>query len=88
SKMGLSTFSRQIHLDTWGIPLDEAIAIRSPGINISEFNHCFKTVMKQYVKSGKLDFIPEENLKALDELIEKGEKVILLTSRGELELEH
>lgn len=86
--MGREPFSRAIHIKTWGINLKDAISIRSPGIDYKEFKQHFKRIMKNYVKSGKLDSINHENYKTLDRLIDNNKKIILLTSRSELELEH
>lgn len=87
-KMGRQPFSREVHVSTWGMVLKEAILIRSPGIDYNEFKMCFQPVVREYVQAGKLDAIPLENYATLDKLIDDGKKVILLTSRSELELEH
>lgn len=87
-RMGRGAFSRNIHLKTWGIPLEDAISVRSPGIDFEEFMIIFQQVMREYVQSGKLDFIAQENYDTLDCLTNDGKKIILLTSRTELELEH
>lgn len=87
-RMGRKLFSREIHINTWGTVLEEAISIRSPGIDFEQFKIFFQKVMREYVRLGKLDFIAQENYETLDRLIEDGKKIILLTSRSELELEH
>jgi HAD superfamily hydrolase (TIGR01549 family) len=87
-KMGLQPMSRDIHVSSWGKPLFEAIQIRSPGLNLDMFKQIYAPTIKEYTNSGKLDSIPPENLKALDELIDMNKTICILTSRTHGELKH
>ena len=37
AQMGLAPMSREVHVQTWGRPLFEAIMDRSPGIDVDAF---------------------------------------------------
>ena len=87
-KMGLKPMSRDIHISTWGKPLFEAILLRSPGLDLDKFKKVYAPTIKQYTSSGELDDIPQKNLDALDELIEIGKTICILTSRTHGELIH
>lgn len=86
--MGREPMSRDIHKQTWGRPLFEAIADRSPGINVEDFREAFKPVIAAYIKSGQLDSIPQSNYETLDKLITQGMSIMILTSRTHTEVEH
>ncbi|MBO3738779.1 HAD family hydrolase [Actinoplanes flavus] len=86
--MGRPPMTRELHLATWGDPLLEAMPKRSPGIDLNIFGPLFQTAMERHVADGLLDVIPEENLNALDALIEADRSVLLLTSRAESEIRH
>ncbi|WP_308285545.1 HAD family hydrolase [Actinoplanes hulinensis] len=86
--MGRPPMTRELHLATWGDPLLEAMPKRSPGLDLDVFGPLFQTTMERYVAEGRLDVIPEENLRALDALIEADRSVLLLTSRAESEVRH
>jgi phosphoglycolate phosphatase len=86
--IGREPMSREIHKSTWGKPLFEAIELRSPGVDVKEFKKVFLSTFPKSVKSGKLDYISEHNLKALDKLIGSGKTLLVLTSRIEAELAH
>ena len=88
SQMERSPMSREIHLSTWGQPLNEAIKERSPGVDVTIFEKLFESTMEEYVLQGKLDQIPNQNYAALDILIEQGRDIMLLTSRTHSELKH
>jgi len=88
ARMGRDPILRSVHLKTWSQPLFEAISERSPGIDLDKFRHCYHSVIEEYVQLGKLDNIPEENYTALDKLINDGKKIMILTSRTEIELKH
>lgn len=79
---------RDIHLKTWGQPLFDAILTRSPGVELEEFKRLYHQVIPEYTSSGKLDTIPEENVAALDELVNDGKQLMVLTSRTHGELKH
>ena len=86
--MGRPPMSRQVHLETWGKPLFDIISTRSPGIDVEEFKAAYHPVIAEYIKSERLDTIPEENYEALDTLIERGKSIMVLTSRTHGELKH
>ena len=87
-QMGREPMTRAIHKSTWGRPLFEAIADRSPGVDVEQFKALFHPTIDRYVAEGKLDAIPDENYAALDKLIAAGKDVMLLTSRTHGELKH
>jgi len=87
-RMGRNPMTREVHLATWGRPLFDAMLIRSPGVNIDTFINEFQPAIAEFIESGKLDVIPDENYDALDKLIEMGKTIILLTSRTQHELKH
>ena len=80
--------SREVHRQTWGIPLAPAMELRSPGIDLGEFWRVFPVVHTEYVKAGLIDVIPESNIRALQELRDMGLQVMILTSRTKTECEH
>lgn len=86
--MGRTPMSREIHINTWGKPLFEAITERSPGIDVEAFREAYHPLIMGYTKSGKLDAISDENYKALDQLIKRGMTILVLTSRTHTELHH
>lgn len=88
AKMGRPAASRELHIKTWGIVFEEAMAIRSPGIDFEEFKKYYRPTMTHYVESGYIDAVSTENIKALDDLIAMGIKIIILTSRAEIEVTH
>lgn len=87
-QMNRPPMSREVHISTWGQPLNEAIKERSPGVDVAIFEKLFETTMEEYVAAGKLDQIPNQNYAALDILIEQGRDIMLLTSRTHSELKH
>ena len=88
AKMGRPPMSREIHKATWGQPLFDAIAKRSPGVDVELFKVVFAPLLKEFTEKGKLDAIPQANLDALDAIIESGIKTMILTSRTHGELAH
>lgn len=86
--MGRPPMTREAHIATWGHPLFDAILVRSPGVNVKAFEAAFHPVVERYIAEGKLDVIPDANFEALDALIARGKKVMLLTSRTHPELKH
>jgi phosphoglycolate phosphatase-like HAD superfamily hydrolase len=87
TEMGRAPMTREIHVNTWGRPLFEAIDTRSPGINIEAFKAAYHPVVAAYTKSGRWLSIPDENYAALDKLIELGKQILVLTSRTHGEME-
>lgn len=86
--MGRAPMPRELHVGTWGKPLFEVIAVRSPGIDVEAFKEAYHPLIAEYTASGKLDTIPEENYAALDRLIKLGKTLMILTSRTHTELQH
>lgn len=86
--LGHSPISKKQHLKNWGKPLDEAVPERYPGIDLDEFKKLHPTVLKRMVQAEEIDQISPENLAALDELIKRGKKLAILTSRTTQEAEH
>lgn len=87
-KIGHPPMSREMHVETWGKPLFDVIATRSPGVNVDEFRDAYNPIIAQYTATGKLDSIPAENYRAMDRLIELGKTLMVLTSRTHSELQH
>lgn len=87
-RMGRATMSREVHLQTWGRPLFSAILDRSPGIDLQEFRDAYTPIIGEFTEQGKLDVIPEPNLRALDKLAEMSIVLTILTSREQSEMEH
>jgi HAD superfamily hydrolase (TIGR01549 family) len=87
-RMGRPPMSRALHIASWGVPLFDAIAMRSPGVDADAFRHVFGPTMKEYIDTGKLDVISPQNYDALDALIAEGKQVMLLTSREHVEMKH
>ena len=88
ARMGRPPMSRTVHLSTWGETLLDAMPHRSPGLDLGRFAELFPAAHREYLAAGRLDVIPPENLRALDELLAAGRTVLLLTSRAEAEVEH
>lgn len=88
ARIGRPPMPRALHLATWGQTLLEAMPLRSPGVDLARFEGVYHEVLRQYVGSGLLDVVAQENLDALDALAGAGRTVTLLTSRTEAEVEH
>jgi phosphoglycolate phosphatase len=88
TRMGRPPMPREVHIDTWGQPLFDAIAVRSPGIDVEAFKGAYHPVIAEYIRREKLDTIPEANYEALDELITMGKQLFILTSRTLGEVKH
>ncbi|GIH04036.1 hypothetical protein Rhe02_21030 [Rhizocola hellebori] len=88
ARLGSAPMTRQVHLATWGLPLREAISLRSPGVDVDAFTAEFNDVFEGHLRSGLVDVIPDENLRALDRLVAAGRTVMILTSRTLAEVGH
>ncbi|WP_433045879.1 HAD family hydrolase [Dactylosporangium sp. CS-033363] len=88
AQMGRPPMPLGLHLATWGEPLMEAVLKRSPGIDLARFAVLYQRALEQHVADGRLDVIPPENLRALDDFVLGGRSVLLLTSRTEDEVRH
>ena len=87
-RMGREPMTRDIHLQTWGQPLFDAMLARSPGIDIEDFKGVYHPVIAEFIRERKLDVIADENYAALDALAEAGKQLMILTSRTHGELKH
>lgn len=88
TEMGYPAMTHLAHKRDWGRPLELAIADRVPGIDVREFLNRFALKMPEYVKNGRIDTIPEENLATLGELKEVGKNIVVVTSRSAIEAQH
>ncbi|WP_433282401.1 HAD family hydrolase [Micromonospora sp. CA-244673] len=88
AEMGRPPMPRHVHLSTWGEPLLDAMPKRSPGLDLPRFSALHRRALERHVADGRLDLIPLENLRALDEFVRHGRAVFLLTSRTEDEVRH
>ena len=88
ARLGRAPMSRSVHQDTWGMPLLEGIVRRSPGVDLAAFGRVYQPLLEERVQSGVLDAVTSENLRALDDLIDRGYRLMLLTSRTHAELKH
>jgi phosphoglycolate phosphatase len=88
NRMGRTPMERAVHLGTWGQPLFEAIATRSPGVDVEKFKVAYHPVIDEFIADDRLDSIPEANYEALDRLSVLGKKLMLLTSRTHGEFKH
>jgi phosphoglycolate phosphatase len=87
-QMGRIPMEREIHIETWGRPLEEAIALRSPGVDMDTFVALYSETVPQRVASGLLDVIPEASYQSLDRLKAAGKLGVIVTSRAQFELQH
>ncbi|MEV4625032.1 HAD hydrolase-like protein [Micromonospora sp. NPDC049523] len=88
AEMGRPPMPLDLHMATWGEPLLDAMLKRSPGLDLTRFAPIYQATLERYVVEGRLDVIPDENLRALDELVLAGRVLYLLTSRTEEEVRH
>ena len=87
-RLGRDPMGRDIHLNTWGQPLYDAIQLRSPGVDADKFWDLMPSVHEEYISNGQVDVISETNLQVLDKLAQLGKKLMILTSRTEVEMKH
>lgn len=87
-RMGRPPMPRSVHKATWGRSLWEAIPDRSPGIDVAAYRRQYPPVIAEYVRTGRLDTIPEENYAALQILKKQGKQLTILTSRSHEEAGH
>ncbi len=86
--MGRAPQTRAMHKATWGKPLFEVIAERSPGIDIALFRKLLVPAHAVWIEEKRIDVIPPENMRALDSLIADGKQLFILTSRTHDEIMH
>lgn len=88
ARMGRDPQPRTVHKETWGMQIDKAMPIRSPGIDMDAFRSISQSVHQEFVADERIDQIPTENLAALDTLARQGYQLFILTSRTEAEAIH
>ena len=87
-QMGRTPMTRELHMKTWGMTLNDAILIRSPGIDVDDFRRALEPTHIRFVDKGLVDAVPKENIDVLKRLKNRGLHVSLLTSRIYDELKH
>jgi phosphoglycolate phosphatase len=87
-RVGHATMSRETHLANWGMPIEEAIQKRLPGIDVPRFLDAHADIIAEYAATGRLDALSESNLAALTALVQSGYKLYAVTSRHEGEVKH
>lgn len=87
-RMGRMSMERKVHVQTWGMQIQDAIRLRSPGIDVDEFWAAMPAVHQELAETGQIDIVPEENLLALDKIAAMGKLLLVLTGRTRLELTH
>jgi len=87
-RMGRSPMTLEMHKSTWGMPMYEAISLRSPGVDADEFVKVHPAIHEEMIGRGEIDIVTDENLKVLDRLAEGGKKLMILTSRTEMEAKY
>ncbi len=85
--MGFPPMSREIHKQTWGQHLQEAITDRIPGINSIEFMKRFESQVPKAIQEGRFDNVPPHNLAVLETIKDEGKKIALITSRSLIEVQ-
>lgn len=86
--MGRPPMSREIHFKTWGHKLDEAIKLRSPGVDVDEFMRLFAEEFQRRLKNDEIDTLTEEVENTLIRLGDRGYYLFLLTNRDGFETVH
>lgn len=87
-EMGYAPMTRETHRKNWGKNLAEAITERIPGVEVEKFLYRLEEVHMKHAASGKVDTVTEENLQALDRVINSGLKLGVLTARSFREAQH
>ena len=87
-RMGREPMERSVHKSTWGQPLYDAIQARSPGVDADKFWELMPSVHEEFISNRQIDIVTEENIQTLDRLAKAGKKLMILTSRAELEMRH
>jgi phosphoglycolate phosphatase len=87
--MGRSPMNRGIHQATWGQHIAEAIAQRSPGVDVKQFMALFQSEWQKYLESNSdLDKLSPEVDDLLHTLGQKGYYLFILTGRDGFETAH
>jgi HAD superfamily hydrolase (TIGR01549 family) len=86
--LGNKPQTRDIHKQTWGQPLFEIITTRSPGVDVPRFRELIQEMLPLWVAEGKIDTITPESIEILDQLLNDGKDLYILTSRTHSEVRH
>lgn len=86
--MGRPPMDREVHYKTWGSKLDEAIAIRSPGVDVDEFMRLFAEEFQRRLKLNDIDLLTDEVENTLVRLGDRGYYLFILTNRDGFETVH
>lgn len=86
--MGRPEMTHQQHLANWGMPLEEAIAERSPGIDVDAFMMNFAKLFQSEVAAGGFDTFAPSVIDTLKMLNARGYQLFIVTSRSLLEVQH
>ena len=84
--MGLPPMDREVYRRTWGPPVEVAIALRVPGIDLEEYQRRFAARYEDDALGGPMSEVTDENLGVLDALRGRGIALGLLTSRRHREM--
>lgn len=87
-QLGHPSISKEIYQQTWGLDYDIATSLRAPGIDVNQFRKLLAQELPKYIQSGEYDAISDERIAVLKKLREQGKKVLVLTNRDVLELQH
>ena len=89
SQMDIPPMSREIHRQTWGMKLGDAVPIRSGGVaDVEQFWQLFPENYQAFVDNGWLDAVSAENIAALKEIRAMHLAHFVLTSRTLTEMSH
>jgi len=86
--MNRPEMTREQHRTNWGMPLEEAIFERSPGVSVDEFMRLYAQLLQEEITSGRLDNFTSNVTDTLKTLNDRGYQQFIVTSRNLLELQH
>src|SRR5690349_7380405 len=87
-RMGRPPIDRELYRSTWGMPMHEAMTLRSPGVDPDGFMKIYPIVHEEMVDQGEIDVVSDENMEVLDKLAEQGKELMILTSRTATEVKY
>ena len=86
--MNRKPFTKEALKQTWGPPRQDAIVVRSPGINVKDFMNRYYALAQALHEKNEIDVVSESNLKVLEKIQEWDINVSVLTSRSANEVRH
>jgi phosphoglycolate phosphatase len=87
--MNIQPMTHDLHVQTWGMRLGDAIPVRSQGkANVEKFWQLFPGYYQEFVDAGRVDAVTDEVLETLRELRLMGLQQYALTSRTYAEMTH